>query len=341
MGIVITANPTRNVNGSSLLQSRWSAVNQPILFGATRQDHPVTMVQQTLGVFRIVLFSAPAGLVVGQKLWLKSGVNNQSVTIAAISGVQISLVETNLTAGTLGGFINLTTLRRNYYISINVYSVDESNTYVYAGTQDVRPAPSGEFTFDVHGYLMSKAEQTDNFAYNVINKKRIKTGSKYNFTIQEYWTGSNTQPSALGGANTYYWTNSAKQIQEKYNFNVGAHVLFRTIDTAKFMSDFDKPTYFPGFPFSLSFIWSEKVAGRQLQRVEDNFTATTTDNLDAAQATAVNIMMLKGGYATSVDEIDVWLNDGGVATLNYVSTGYVSITYVEPIPFEEAVKQPK
>ena len=96
------------------------------------------------------------------------------------------------------------------------------------------------------------------------------------------------------------------------------------------MSDFVKPTYFPGFPFSLSFIYSDKVAGRQLQRVEDNLNGDIgTTNLDAAQGLAVNKLMLSGAF--SAREIDVWLNDAGLIDLGYVSPGYVGGTYVSPV----------
>lgn len=341
MGVIITSNPTRNVNGNAGLQSRWSSVHQPILFGACRQDHPVVNVKLIGGAWYVLLPSIPSGLIVGGQLWLKSQTNDLLVSVVSISGllVRVSAVTGSFTVNTVGGYVNLISARKNYYVEIVCYAVDDSNTYYRTGSQDVKPSPDGAFTFDLHGYLKSEARMGDTFNYAVINKKFSRSGSRYNFTFQEKWLGSSTVPSALGANTTYYWVNGAKQLQERYNFNVAEYVPFITIDTAKFLSDFVKPTYFPGFPFSLSFIWSDKVAGRQLQRIEDNFTTTTTDNLDPAQTRAVNMMRLKGSYASSVNEIDVWLNDAGIATMHFASPLYVDPRIVGLIPFDSPVKK--
>ncbi len=330
--IVITDFPTKLVNGSNTTPSRWSSVHQPIFFKGCRRDANVSQVQLLNGVFRVLLPTAPpAGLVAGMKCWLVSGQTNTEVTVIAVSGNQIA-VSGNVAPYSVGGYINYTDLRRNYYTTLTVYVTTESNTYQRVGAQDVRPAPNGVFDFDPHGYLLSYAELDDRFLYNAINKKQVKQGSRFVFTYTENWTGSSNAESAKSSTNTFYWANGIKQLQQKYNFNLGAHVLFPTIDTARFMSDFEKPTYFPGFPFSLSFIWSDRVAGRQLQRVEDDFVgAVATTNLDASQGLAVNRMMLAGGYPSSVSEIDVWLNDNGNIPIRYVADGYVATGFVAPM----------
>ena len=330
--IVITDFPTKLVNGSSATPSRWSSVHQPIFFKGCRRDTSVTKVQLLNGVFRVLLPNAPpAGLVAGMKCWLVSGQTNAEVTVVAVSGNQIA-VSGNIQPYSVGGYINFTTLRRNYYVTLTVYVSTENNTYQRVGAMDVRPAVNGVFDFDPHGYLLSYAELDDRFLYNAINKKQVRQGSRFVFTYKENWTGSANTESRPSSANTFYWANGIKQLQEKYNFNLAKHVLFPSLDTAKFMSDFDKPTYFPGFPFSLSFIWSDKVAGRQLQRVEDDFVgAVAATNLDASQGLAVNRVMLAGGYPSSVSEIDVWLNDNGAINLHYVKPGYVAEGYVMPI----------
>lgn len=330
--IVVTDFPIRNVNNNTALPSRWSSVNQPIIFSACRQDKNVVNVQFSGGAWRILVSgSLLAGTAVGQKCWLKSGANNRQVTITAISGSLITIAETGLSVST-NGYINFTTLRRNYYAEIGVYRADDNNQYEQIGTHEVKPMPDGTFTFDLHGYLLSQQDLSDHFTYTGINKKQPYAGTRYNFNFTEYWVGSANRASTMNGTTLFYWTRGIKQLQQVYNFNVGEHVPFPTIDTAKFLSGFAKPTYFPGFPFSLSFIWSDAVAPLQLQRIEDDFVGgLDIDNLDASQGLAVNQMLLAGGYPTTVKEIDVWLNENGGAVLNYVETGYVA-DYTANIP---------
>jgi hypothetical protein len=331
--IVLTKFPITNVNGSTALPSRWSSVHQPIFFEGCRRDMSIIKITPFSGVWRILLSSAPpVGLAIGHKIWVSSGSTNAELTVGAISGT--ALLVTGAVAGSsLGGYCNFTTLRKNYYVTLKIYVVDANNVYQYIGAHELRPSVNGSFSFDPHGYLKSYAEMTDTFKYNVKNLKQVKQGSRFNFSHKENWMGSSNTESALSTTTQFFWTNAVKQLQEKYNFNVGKHVLFPSIDTAKFMTDFEQPTYFVGFPFSLSFIWSDKVAGRELQRVEDSGTVNTTV-LDPSQRLFVNKMMLAGGYASTVDSIEVWLNDNGITTIKYVDDTYVGTTYVKEIPAE-------
>ncbi len=341
--IAITSTPVRNVNDNASFPSRWFSVHQPMLFNIVRQDHPVSSVQVIGANYRIILPSIPAGLAAGQRVWLKSGANNQLVTVTSITGLQVHITGTNLTAITVGGYINLIDARKNYYIEFKIFGVDANSVYFQVGTHDAKPSPDGSFSFDPHGYLKKLTGMGDRFPYNVLNKKQIDKGSRFNFTYQEFWTGSSTTPSTLATATTYYWVNGMRQLHDRYNFNFGAYVPFITLDTAKFLSVFKAPTYFPGFPFSLSFIWSDKVAGRLLQRVEDYDvndpgSPLVTTQLDHSQHSAVNMMMLAGGYPSTLKEIDVWLNDAGIVSMDWVGPGWVGAGWVAAVPYDTAVK---
>ena len=334
MSVIITDFPTRNVNGSAALPSKWSSVHQPIIFKGRRNDQNVQQVQLLNGVYRVLLSGAPpAGLTIGSKAWLVSGGTNSEVTVTAIAANQIA-VTGNVAPYSVGGYINYTGLYKNHFIRLRIYAADDANNYTQIGTHELRANPDGTFKFNASGYLKKRVEAGDSFLYNVINKRQLGQGSRFNFSYQELWSGGSTAESGLSSLNQFYWINGIKQLQELYNFNVGAHVIFPTIDTAKFMSDFDKPTYFIGFPFSLSFIWSDRVSGYLLQRVEDklNGSPTTATNLDHAQKQAVNKMMLSGSYPSDITEIDVWLNNTGLTPIKYVGGDYVGTGYVSPLP---------
>ena len=107
---------------------------------------------------------------------------------------------------------------------------------------------------------------------------------------------------------------------------------------AKFLSDFEKPTYFPDYPFDLSFIYSESLAGIVTTREEETFNvngtsvSTSSTELDNSQVQNVNRLMIEQSYAAGITEIDVWLNsDGTVDCDKYVLQDYVLSGYVTEI----------
>lgn len=332
--IQVISFPIRNRDDNSALPSRWSAVHHPILFKLCRKDVNVVQMQFLNGVHRVILQSMPAGIAIGQTCRLVSGPVNADVVVTGISGNQISITGPSLPQFTTGGYLNLTQARKNYIADVRVLGVDNSNTYYEVGNIEVKPSPDGTFNINPAGYVKVIAERTDTFLYNLINKRIIGAGSRFNFQFRESWVGHEGTYSTLSNTNVFYWTNATKQLQQKYNFNVAEHVIFPTLNTTTFMSDFDEPTYFPGFPFSLSFIWSDRVAANQLQRVEERFnqqgvsTGTITTTLDGSQNLAVNRMMLAGTYPTTTKRLEVWLNDNGVQPVRYVGVGYVLGGYV-------------
>ena len=106
---------------------------------------------------------------------------------------------------------------------------------------------------------------------------------------------------------------------------------------AKFVTDFVKPTYFVGFPFSLSFIYSDNLLNKQISRKQDSFDINgvqigTTDSadLDYAQRFFINRLMINESLTSQVKEIDVWLESGSDVT----GYGTGGTDYVEPNVFE-------
>ena len=125
------------------------------------------------------------------------------------------------------------------------------------------------------------------------------------------------------------------------SFSPFADPALSDVNRAKFLSDFEKPTFFRDFPFDLSFIYSEKIKGNAVARNEQKFDLNQglvggieEDGLDASQHTHVNRMILKDDY-DAAKEVDVWLsldNDVMAEPELYVDPGYVETTYVEPAP---------
>ncbi|CAB4152260.1 hypothetical protein UFOVP606_1, partial [uncultured Caudovirales phage] len=160
----------------------------------------------------------------------------------------------------------------------------------------------------------------------------------FNIQYREMWTGYEGSWSGISGNNLFYFVNSAKQIQQIYGTNMADYVPFfsATSDAqAKFMSDFEKPTYFKGFPFSLTFIYAETIAPfsiskfEELYNVNGDLVGASVYLLDAAQSPAVNRLILNSDtYDCDTSIIEVWLSAYGESSMPYVSTGYVMTGYV-------------
>ena len=199
---------------------------------------------------------------------------------------------------------------------------------------------------DVSTYLKSNVDYINEFGYDVLNWLDSNLGGMFNITFSENWTGYEGSFSGLSETDLNYYTNSAKQIQDTFGSNMGEYVPFLTYGSgetkAKFLSAFTSPTYFTGFPFDLSFIYSENIFGFEVKKHEEtkgingDTIATTNDLLDFNSGTGVHRLMLKEGYASTVKTVDVWLdNTEGdtippvVVEMEFIDSGYVDDGYFE------------
>jgi hypothetical protein len=137
--------------------------------------------------------------------------------------------------------------------------------------------------------------------------------------------------------NYIYATNSAKQIKEVYGQNMGEYVPFGIdgIIKAKFLTKFEEPVYFSGYPFTLSFIFSDLIVGHEIKLIEDrlniNGSSITNEetNLSKAYNHSINYLKLQDSYSVNVKYVDVSLSTGEASPELYVQSGYVESGYIE------------
>lgn len=322
--------------------SRWSCVHHPIYFEGVRKDvqiisfisaipFPVTVVTTT--------GTLPTDLVVGSEVYFQdnAGTKTGSSTVVSIVGNIVYLTK-NTSFNFTNGYMNINS-RLNYSVEMEVKAVDDAGNYFSVGKLDGKPTPAGRIKFNVNGMLKKILNFDDRFQYNVTNKRFKELGGRFNVTTREIWKNYEGTFPALTRANSFFWINGTKQIQDPFNFNAGELVTFRGGSVlAKFASDFEIPTYFEGYPFSLTFIYSENLAGRQIARVEERFNvngtslSTASTNLDHSQNSSVNRMKIAEGYSSTVDNLEVWLEDIGAVLIGYVGGGFVAPGFTQLIP---------
>ena len=267
--------------------SKWQAVHHPIIWTLQRKDRLVEEKSiDGAGFVSLLLTTAPpAELQVGNKAtyYNPNGTTIGSTFILAISGNRIRLQ--SIESGVVeGGFVIFDDLYTNYYIETAVMH----NGITEIGILKTIPLSNGQAILDVHNWLMTKCDFPTNYPTQLdalmSGKYKLKFRECYNFTRQPY--------SSLTAF--YYWTNSAKQVGDLYGSNMGLYVTNQDIE-AKFLSVFNRPTNFIGFPFSLSFIWSELLSGKALRRVVNG----STRMLLTPNAEAINLLTVPND-ATSV-----------------------------------------
>jgi hypothetical protein len=282
----------------------------------------------------------PSGVVAGHRVKYFSPTGNSYVwTVASISlwGSQIVTSDGTIPGTELGGYVTYLDLYDSYFVQVTIQSINKSGIYETIGTLRVKSGLEGEIKVNPSLWLQSLAVFQNKFDYDRLNEAVEGEGGRYALKFRESING------VLGLLYTpfpiMYWSNSAKQIQAVYGSNMGDFV--PTIDAtrknrAKFLSVFTKPTYFPNFPFSLNFIYSENLLNLQVTREEDEFNinggivAHNSDNVDFSQRFHNNRLMISQDYPSTTREVDVWLVSGTTILVSRLDGG----TIYEPDVFE-------
>ena len=168
-------------------------------------------------------------------------------------------------AGTaVDGFVNVlagvpglkfrTEITWGYDGAANVFTVDHT------------PNLKGYCRADISKYLRQLLSPTDAFAYNSINYRDANLSASYTVRVQLVWQGGSSAWQII--TNPFYVTYSAMQIGNPTGGNMQPFVTQSTANQAypaHFLNDFSIPHLYTDMPFDISFIYSENIAGLQIQ----------------------------------------------------------------------------
>jgi hypothetical protein len=235
------------VQPSECYTSKWSAVHHPIKWELQRKDAEVITTSLATGgftgKFRLELSATPpTGVVVGLEIdFYDSLAVKRSGTILDVTG-NFLIVSNNYVLGVVVEFVIFPTLYNNYYIETDVENI---------GTIRTIPNPQGKATIDVSAWLRTQTAFDNTYNYTSLTAVDLGQSGSYRLRFRENY---NFQIGTFGSyTSKFYWSNSAKQIRDAYGINMIEYVT--NLNTpVKFLSVFNRPTNFLGFPFSLSWI---------------------------------------------------------------------------------------
>jgi hypothetical protein len=291
--------------------SKWQAVHHPIKWQLQRKDALVISTSSALIVslkFKLELSTTPPlGVVAGINIdfYDTLGVKRSGV-ILVISG-NFLIVSNNYVLGVVVKYVIFPQLYKNYFIETSV--LENGTTEI--GTLRTIPNSVGLAFVDVHRVLKTKALYENTYNYTspsaidvgLSGKYKLKFRENYNFTQQSYGDLTDFR----------YWSNSAKQIRDLYGSNMAEYVGNLEIP-CKFLSVFERPTNFIGYPFSLSYITSGDWT-RELRRLENGSTRTAIAlpsgylNRLLVSDTATSVLIEYG--FTEIPSLD-WITEGNL-----------------------------
>ncbi len=223
------------------------------------------------------------------------------------------------------------------YLVVYIYEYG-SNTLLGKSTYNPRGSTLViDISHEIRSYLYS--EYNPNFAGEINCKdtgNTLKCYLKYQLITL---TGNvpTAETMVSDESNYIYITNSAKQIKEVYGQNMGEYVPYGldNIFKAKFLTKFDEPVYFTGYPFVISFIYSDLIVGHEIKLIEDRLNINASHlnyeetQLDTSQGHLINYLKLQDSYASNVGYVDISLSTGQPQDDVYVQEGYVETGYTE------------
>lgn len=267
MAVTIKSFPSASIQGNASNKSYWVAVHHPVVWTFQRKDFPI--IDITGGDPGMAIIHLSSGnyseAAVNDYIYIETDNRDTSGTYKILEKNDTShwiRIAYNYISTNTHGWINYVSARKNHFLSITVYSIDNSFALTEIGTLKSVCSPAGIATANVMEYLKSLVDYKEVCTFGRECEEDKTLGGKYTIAYSESY---NTITSSYGNVDylgDHNYVNASKQVQDEYGTNMAAYVPSLLYSGAKFMSDFEKPTLFSGFPFALTFILSDKICSK-------------------------------------------------------------------------------
>lgn len=371
--ITVTSYPSKTISSSGM-KSRYHAAFNPIIYNLQRKDYNVLTVTkaglsditartstltQILSYIYVTL-STPIGgsdeVTVGDYFYLKCGQYDVVADVLEIVSPTTFKLNVAYKGNASNGFINLNTSRVGYYLETEVL-VEQNGSYVVAGKIRSTPDTKGAIEFDPSEWVQDYVDLRNQYLYDGTPNKAEKTSSGiFNLRYTETWQNEEAEAnSAIITDSTYqFYMGSVQQVRDTYGQNMALYVPFcsepQTADSSnvKFLTDFEEPTMFEGYPFDVQFIFSDLIAGyeatRRVREYDKNnviSVAEESEDLDIAGRFYTNRLQLEEPASDSAFiDVEIVCDNSVDAVDRVVPEGYVVTGYWEDIPAGDVIVSP-
>lgn len=240
--------------------SRWLATECPILFGLQRKDNVAVTQSDSGGFLSIELTDDFIGNV-GDAISVYNSFNDTMLTgtvSSLTSPPTIMVTDIPWVATMVIDYVNDTTIRAGYYFEAQL----TINSAVNALTVIASPNSFGYADLDISGVLQTMTtpgKVGDNTS--AITAESNKSG-KFTVAFRECWYESNESYTTEG--NTWGYAEFVRSVEQGcnlYEYVPQEDTIDATEYHVPFANQFEKPVFFAGLPFDISFIAQKSQPG--------------------------------------------------------------------------------
>jgi len=319
--------PSEFLAGTSV--SRHNSGLAPMIFKLQRQDFQTTNYADNGGSIEVRIATTDTSLFsLNDQVYFKATDNATtvegtasitSVTVTSYTVIVIDLPFVSMTP--VSQFINLVEVYYNYEANIEYYSVrDDSKIAAESRSAD----SSGIIRFDASPFVRS-LDLTEDFDF-LTPANDLKIAVPFYFKAGETKLATTSTPSRID-ANDYFSILAAVAPGRQFGSNLGAELAFpgsTTVEQGLFLTDFERPRKFEGWPFSLSFMYFPNGIVDNLfisaDEYDNNGTQlnASTDAISVPDLTEpIKIPLLPGGLQSGSEYILVSIE--GTATFSFLT----------------------
>lgn len=269
---LLVSDPSVDLGNGNI--SRWNAAFNPVIFTYQRKDFEVTSIAQDSATGNALLtvngaLSDPLTgykVIPGDLIYLNAGNYKGTYTVTTANSNNTLLINTPYTSTAVGS-ININRLRP-YYKILTQITYQDINGQQQMITATNRPDNTGLVKADFSNFLQSLLQTADNSDYTQTNYRDSNLSASYQVKYAQSWDNGTTNgyvSAYIPIANPYYVVYAAKQLGQRYGGNLAAYVPFASVNDnsqlANWLTDFAEPAFSNGYPFDISFIYSEYLLG--------------------------------------------------------------------------------
>lgn len=315
--------------GTSSTESRFSNVHQYIAFGFQREDFEIATVTNDAGnvklTFTTPFTSTDFALNKQVKLVTNTSAYNGFWDVIAIVGTTSVTLDLPYIGGATG-YLN-TYARGNFYATMRVSVVLPDGSTVVVGSVDAKDnTDNDEIYLNVAPLLKPYVLNNDVFDYSSFAFADIYESNIFTVEYNVNWFGYHSEFEPIN--EFFYFMNAVNQIRYRSNSNMEGFMYGDSSNLAKYLSEFERPTVFKGYPFCMSWIHTpigRKEAVVQFETYGTNVVTTTvTSPIYYLTRTLLNGLSTYG----TTDVVDVQLKTyDGITYGNYSEVKQVKIDH--------------
>jgi len=217
-------------------------------------------------------------------------------------------------------------------LKIDIYELG-SNTLL--ASDNFRPFTTGNLIVDVstyvRPYLFSRWSPNSSKA----NSPDPGNALRFYITYQQFDSSGTASSLVSDQQNPITASCSAMQFGDQNDGNMIEFVPYAyTLPVkAKFLSAFERPIMFAGYPFTLSFIYNQELGATQLyrnttqQNINGDQLDLDDDLLDPSGVRKINYLKINEPDQPNTKKLEVYLHTGDEINDYYVEQGYVDNGY--------------